>query len=685
MEDPTQLDEADALLRGLTDSQRAAVTSQGSPLVVLAGAGSGKTRVLTRRIAHRVVTGDADASHILALTFTRKAAGELQQRLARLGLRDRVAAGTFHGIAYATLRRRWSDADRNPPTLLDRKVGVLGRLLGRQPSGARPVAAADVAAEIEWAKARLLGPADYEGEALRGGRRPPLGAARMAELYQRYEDEKRRRGLVDLDDLLILAGRAMRDDPAFAASQRWRFRHLFVDEFQDVNPAQHALLELWRGGRDDLCVVGDPRQAIYAWNGADPRFLDTLVDEQSGATVVTLDDNFRSTPQVLAVAHAVLAGGDRRVAPMTAHRSDGPLPSVQAHPSELAEAQAIARALRDGRRPGRSWARAAVLARTNAQLVVVEEALRAAGIPVRVRGGASFLRRPAVVAALDEMGRQPGRLGPRLVDLSTDDGDGASPGDAQEADGWRDELVRLGRELLDIDPDATTDTFLTWLRTTLAGSEVAPGDDAVELATFHAAKGLEWSVVFIAGLESGLVPIGHARTDDQEAEERRLLYVAVTRAQDELHCSWSRTRTFGARTVAREPSPWLTEIEAAAAALAGGAPGRDVVDWRRRLADERAKLQRTSGPSRPGARIIRTSLGADADPIVLRALRDWRTQAARTAGVPAHIIFHDTTLAAVAERLPRDHPALLTVPGVGPVKGERYGADLLRLVAEHAS
>ncbi len=677
----------DRLVEGLTDAQRAAVLSDGAPLVVLAGAGSGKTRVLTRRIAHRVRTGDADATHVLALTFTRKAAGELQSRLRELGLRDRVVAGTFHAVAYASLRRQWADAGATAPTLLERKVGLLASLLSPSASGDRPGAARDVATEIEWAKARLVAPEDYEHAAGQSGRRPVLGLGAVADLYQRYEREKRRRGLVDFDDLLVLAGRAMVDDAAFAARQRWRFRHVFVDEFQDVNPAQQSLLDLWVGGRRDLCVVGDPHQAIYAWNGADAGYLARLSDPSSGATVITLDDNFRSTPQILAVGHAVLASGDRRLAPMRPHQADGPVPSVRAFATDLDEAIGVARGLRDRRRPGQRWGGFAVLARTHAQLVVIEEALRRAGIPVRVRGG-GFLRHPEVVQALDDLARRPGPLRAGLVDLANerDDppADRPSGGSVDgERPALRAELVRLGQELIDLDPDATTEAFAPWLAATLSSGETTPTGDAVDLATFHAAKGLEWPTVFLTGLEHGLVPIGHARTDAQLDEERRLLYVAVTRARHELHCSWATTRTFGARTVAREPSAWLTDIDAARAALSEGA-NPDEIDWRARLAAERSRLAAAADRAR-GHGASRFTIGADADPVVLRALKDWRSQAARTAGVPAHVIFHDTTLAAVAQSLPHDRPALLSVPGLGPVKVERYGDDLLRLVAEHAS
>jgi DNA helicase-2/ATP-dependent DNA helicase PcrA len=665
------------LLDALTDRQAAAVTSDGAPLCILAGAGSGKTRVLTRRIAWRVATGSADARHVLALTFTRKAAGELRTRLGQLGVREGVAAGTFHAVAYAQLRQRWADNGETPPALLERKVGLLSRLMGPRSGRDAAVQPIDVASEIEWAKARMVGPSTYEAAALAAGRTPPLSVSAMAALYERYEAEKRRRGLVDFDDLLLRCVQALRDDTAFAAAQRWRMRHLFVDEYQDVNPTQAALLAGWRGEGNDLCVVGDPNQAIYSWNGADPAFLTEFTRREPSATVVRLDDNFRSSPQVLAIASSVLASGGVR-SDLRAHRPDGPLPTVRAYATDRDEARGVARAVRDKHRPGAPWSRLAVLARTNAQTVLLEEAFREAGIPFRVRGGGAFLQQPEVRTALDGLRRAGGSLSARIVDVETDARDGDDDGPAGERRAVLAELVRLAHEHLAVDANASVDSFLGWLTTAVGADAGDARADAVDLATFHAAKGLEWPIVFLVGLERGLVPIGHAKTDAGIDEERRLLYVAVTRAEEELHCSWARERTFGSRSVPRQPSTWLDDIQAARAALSGGASPHDLRD---RVAAERRKLRSTDG-GRSGRR-ANITVGADADPGVLTALKAWRSAAAKAAGVPAYVIFHDTTLAAVAQAQPATRASLLALPGLGPVKAERYGDDLLRVVAEH--
>ena len=685
--------DATALLEGLNEAQREAVTSEAAPLVILAGAGSGKTRVLTRRIAYRCVTESADPRHVVALTFTRKAAGELRSRLRTLGLRDSIAAGTFHAVAYAQLRRSWADRRITPPTLLERKGQFLARLLGRG-SGIKAI---DVAGEIEWAKARLVAPGDYARESVAAGRRPPTDLHVLAQLYERYEQEKRNRRMVDFDDLLALCIRAIETDADFAATQRWQFGHLFVDEFQDVNPLQFRLLEAWRGDRRDLCVVGDPNQAIYAWNGAEPALITKLGTRIPGTATVTLERNYRSTPQIIATANRVLECAAAATLRLRATRPEGPIPRVTSHDTDVDEARAIARAIVRNHKPGAPWSHHAVLTRTNAQAVLLAESVRAAGAPVRVRGQTPFLQLPEVQEALralqrvrggfrDAVGELETRVGadPELDDDASDD---ASERDTEggtlalsDAELARlrnlEELLRLANEYDADDRAPTPAGFESWLNATVGADDGASGGDAVEVATFHAAKGLEWPVVHLAGLESGLVPIGHAQTNEQLAEERRLFYVAVTRAERELHLHWSQQRTFGNRQARRRPSPYLDEIEPVLDALRRGA---EPADASQHLPVVREVLRGTRGPK---SGRTAPSLAPD-DQALFDDLRRWRSQQAKAASVPAFVIFDDKTLTEVAARRPADRAALLDVPGIGPVKLERYGADLLAVVAQH--
>jgi DNA helicase-2/ATP-dependent DNA helicase PcrA len=672
--------ELERLLDGLTPAQAAAVTSDAQPLCILAGAGSGKTRVLTRRIAYRVLNGTADAQHTVAVTFTRKAAGELRHRLGALGLRDGVAAGTFHSLALGQLRRWWADRGQSEPQILDRKVRIIAPLLGGRRLGPA-VQAIDIAGEIEWAKARGVSPARYVAEAERAGRKPPIALDAFASLFERYENEKKRRGLVDFDDMLWMAGSILEDDAQFAAATRWRFRHLFVDEFQDVNPVQYRLLKGWMGDRFDLCVVGDPNQAIYSWNGADPTLLTNFTQHYAGAEVVALADNFRSTPQILATANAVLADGfaGRANAELIAHADNGPLPIITAFSSDTDEAKGLARAARGAHRPGRSWSSIAILVRTNAQAVPICEALASAGVPSRVRGDGGFLHQPEVRDAIAALRRLPNPTPARSAVSDFDElvTEGAGT-DERRAN--LEELVRLAGEYDALEPGGSVSGFLTWLNSTVKSEAPDTAGDAVEVVTFHRAKGLEWPVVFIAGLERGLVPIGHASTPAAEAEERRLLYVAHTRAREVLRCTWAERRSFGAKAIPRSASPYLEPIEMTIALLQQGVAPSDL---RAKIAAERDRLASLNSARR--ARKPSKIAGANADADVLSALKAWRSATARAAGMPAYVIFHDTTLAALAEAMPRNERDLLAVPGVGPVKIDRYGAGILQVLAQAAA
>jgi len=688
------------LLAGLDEDQRAAVTSEAGRLAILAGAGSGKTRVLTRRIAHRVATGTADPRHVLAITFTRRAAGELTTRLARMGLRDGCVAGTFHAVAQAQLRRAWADRGTAPRELLDRPARLVASLLGEQRAPAREgLTAAVVAAEIAWAKARLVTPDGYPAAAAAAGRRTGASAERVAELYGRYEQTKRRRRLVDFDDLLVACVAAMARDPAFAEAQRWRFRHLFVDEFQDVNPLQLRLVQAWHGdGGGDLCVVGDPDQAIYGWNGADPTALPRFSDHFPGATSIRLRGNYRSTPQILAVAHAALAANRDAGPPPISHRPDGPVPEVHAFADDAAEAAGVARLLRRAQRTGRSWSSMAVLVRTNAQAAVLAAALAAARIPHRTRG-ASLLERPAVRAWLRTAARLPTplALAAALADLdedlaalrpSTPDGPAGSggagpagPGVAGDASGDGDAaadlaaLSTLGHQFVRLDPAGAGTAFVSWLRAAVAGDPAA-GGPGVDVVTFHAAKGLEWPVVVVAGMEDGLVPIPQPDAAGR-AEEVRLLYVALTRAHEELHLTWAGRRAVGGGPpVPREPSPLLARIEAAASRCkAAASPG----DWRDHLARSRAALEGAAPRPRPGP-----GPGEGADGAARAALDRWRASTARAAGVPPAVVLDDDTLDELARARPRDLAALRAVPGLGPVKATALGPALLDVLAAAA-
>jgi DNA helicase-2/ATP-dependent DNA helicase PcrA len=657
--------DADRLLDGLDGDQREAVTTPGAPLAILAPAGSGKTRVLTRRIAYRVASGAADPGHVLAITFTRRAAGELLRRLDELGLRQQPTVGTFHGVAWSVLRRRWADQGlRRVPELLSQPERLLAEVAGPGSPGStggggrggrngagpvgrgggrgRAATTADLAAEITWARARRIPPERYETAATAGGRRPPGGTAAVAEAYRAYEQAKRERRLVDFDDLLTGVAREIERDPAFAEVQRWRFRHLFVDEMQDVNPLQLALLEAWRGDRADLCVVGDPNQAIYEWNGADAAWLRDMAVHHPGATIVRLRRSYRSSPEILTAATRVLATVPGETPTIEPTRPQSAPVRVAAFDDELAEAAAIARLLRAEHPPGGRWSGFGVLVRTHAQLPVIERALRDAGIPTRTRGGQPLLSHADVRAALADASTrpEPGALRAFLDDLADDLADGTAPPILGS-------LAALGHQFWTADPAASVSSFRAWLAMGGGiGDEDERAGDAVELLTFHAAKGLEWPVVVVAGAEKGLVPHASATTAAARAEEVRLFHVALTRAEHGLVVTWARRRGGAARA----PSPLLDVI--------GGTDDVPVAP-----------------PVHLSARATRT-----ADPR-LTALQTWRHAAAVAAGLPEAMVCSDQALAAVARAAPGSIDELAALPEIGPIAARRLGPRLLAALA----
>jgi DNA helicase-2/ATP-dependent DNA helicase PcrA len=661
-----------------------------SPLCILAGAGSGKTRVLTRRIAWRAAIGDLDPRHVLALTFTRKAAGELTSRLRALGLREQVAAGTFHSVAYAQLRTRWAERDITPPSLLDRKVGFVMSLLSAAERSAQGI---DFVAEIEWAKARMIDPDEYAAAAVRAGRTPPISFEATAAVYERYEAERRSRRMIDFDDMLRVCLRDLQSDDSFASSQRWRFAHLFVDEFQDVNPLQNALLEAWRGGRPDLCVVGDPNQAIYSWNGADPDLIRTFGDRFPTAEVVRITSNYRSTPQVLAAANSLLVGGSGVDAEgaLDATRSDGPVPRITEFSDDSAEAAGVARNVRDHHGPGARWSSQAVLVRTNAQIPALEESLRASSIPFRVRGATPLLQQPEIKAALADLRRSAAPFTDALADLAQSlDTDDTTVGElAAERRANVDALVQLGHDYVAIESPPSTPGFFLWLSATTRADQPDPFGDAVEIMTFHAAKGLEWPVVHLAGLEQGLVPIGHARTPEAWAEERRLFYVAATRAERELFCSWAASRRFGSRSMRRDRSEFLDTLADACEALEAGidpvAVGKGAKAPSRVAAINRPRTRTTAPRSSGGSRRTPSKYPEGLDPddrALFDALRSWRSDRSKEADVPAFVVCNDHTLAEIARTRPRTPAELLRVNGMGEIKVSKFGEEIIAVVAE---
>lgn len=694
------MDAMDALIAGLDEEQRAAVLAPRGPVCVLAGAGTGKTRTITHRIAQLVAGGHVAPGQVLAVTFTQRAAGEMRSRLRALGSAAGAGAAagvggvqalTFHAAARRQLRYFWPRVVGDTGwELLDRKFGVVARAAGHAGLRLSNDDVRDVAGEIEWAKASLIGPEQYPEAVAAAGRDTPLDAAKLADVYAGYEALKARGevAMLDFDDLLLHTAAAIENDAAVAAEFRDRYRCFVVDEYQDVTPLQERVLSAWLGERDDLTVVGDANQTIYSFTGASPRYLLDFTRRFPDAALVRLERDYRSTPEVVSLANRVIGAARGRVAGsklnLIGQRESGPAPVFREHSDEVAEAAAVAKSIARLIHDGTSPAEIAVLYRINAQSEVYEEALTEAGIAYQVRGGEGFFTRQEIRQALVALQRAAdrGADGPlpetvrgvlEPLGLTTEPPSGAKARERWEALGALAELVD---DEVAQRPDLDLPALLTELRMR-ADSRHPPTVQGVTLASLHAAKGLEWDAVFLVGLADGTLPISHALAHgaDSEAveEERRLLYVGVTRARIHLSLSWALARAPGGRA-GRKPSRFLSGI----------APQADAAAPAKRRARGAPKHCRVCNKALATPAAIMLSrcetCAADVDTELLVALKDWRLRTATELKVPAYIVFSDNTLTAIAEMLPGDEAALVAIPGIGARKLEQFGSDVLEMI-----
>ncbi|MBA6433138.1 ATP-dependent DNA helicase UvrD2 [Streptomyces sp. GMR22] len=705
------------MLDGLDPEQREVATSLHGAVCVLAGAGTGKTRAITHRIAYGVRAGILQPASVLAVTFTNRAAGEMRGRLRQLGAGG-VQARTFHSAALRQLQYFWPKAvGGEVPRLVERKVQLVAEAAARCRVRLDRNELRDVTGEIEWSKVTQTVPEDYPAVAAKSGREAPRDAAEIGRIYATYEQLKRDRGVIDFEDVLLLTVGVLQERPDIADQVRRQYQHFVVDEYQDVSPLQQRLLDLWLGERDSLCVVGDASQTIYSFTGATPDHLLNFRTRHPRATVVKLIRDYRSTPQVVHLANGLLSQARGRAAEhrleLVSQREAGPDPAYAAYADEPAEAEGTARRIRELITPveqgggGIPASQIAVLYRVNAQSELYEQALADAQVPYQLRGAERFFERPEVREAglLLRGAARGGSADPALADadipsqvravLTTRGWTPEPPaGSGAVRDRWESlaALVRLAEDFAASRPGATLSDLVAELDER-AAAQHAPTVEGVTLASLHAAKGLEWDAVFLVGLTEGMMPITYAKTEQQIEEERRLLYVGVTRARRHLTLSWALSRAPGGRA-SRRPTRFLNGLrpgsQAAAARTPGGgggiergaaAPGggggvrrrRGPVHCRvcgRALTDAgEMKLMRCEGcPS-------------ELDEALYERLRDWRAEQAGQLGQPAYCVFTDKTLLAIAEAVPGTEPELARISGVGRRKLDRFGADVLALCA----
>ena len=698
----------DRLLDDLNDAQRDAVTSSRGPLAIIAGAGSGKTRVISRRAAYAIETGVVAPDKVLLVTFTDKAATEMVERMAALGHRG-VMAKTFHAHALAQLRTFWPARHDGAtmPGILESPLRLLYPLARRLPGGYAFTQAKDLADAIGWAKVRRITPARWLAE---GGDRAPIPAELFARVYADYERVKGRTGVIDFEDMLVGTVDLLESDEAAAALVRSRKTWFSVDEYQDTNPLAERLLELWLGESRDLAVVGDPDQTIYTFTGATPELLLSFARRHPGAKVVALVENYRSSPQVLELANRLVgragpvggragagdtgagdtgagagatvpsAGGgvDEARGALRATQPPGPAPTIRRFADDDAERAAIVSAIRGLLDGGTAAQEVAVLVRVNAQLPELEDALTRAGIAFRVRGQRFFERREVREARrlLAGLAGKGGGSGPAVVGTIRTlfeqrlglGATGEAAGDeTREREASLQLLLRMVADVMGSRTGVTIEDVIAELDGREA-AEASGSEAGVNLLTYHRAKGLEWDAVFLPALEEGLLPIRQAKEDAAIDEERRLLYVGITRARRHLALSWAarRAATAGAKAGARKPSRFLEALEPARPRSAGSRFG--------------------AGPSSgvaPRIRALEPVRAGDAaapDAALLEQLQRWRRDRARTDGVPAYVVAHDSMLFAIAEARPSSPSALAGVKGMGPAKLDRYGEDILAIV-----
>jgi DNA helicase II / ATP-dependent DNA helicase PcrA len=689
---------SEAIFAGLNEAQRSAVEATRGPICILAGAGSGKTTTITRRIANQVATGSFSAGEILAVTFTDRAAGEMRERLATLGV-DGIRARTFHSAALAQLRHLSSDA---PGDIMPSKVGALRQIANTLPPPYKFRPAADLATEIEWAKNRRIDAAGYMG-ALKG-HEPPIPADLMAKVYDRYEKGKAERNMIDFEDLLELTIRLFQSD-AWAKEQfAERYRAFTVDEYQDVNLLQETLLREWVGERDDLCIVGDDYQSIYGFTGASPEYLLEMPQRFVNTKVFRLETNYRSTPQILAIANRLvpqLKGAEKI---LHADRGDGTSPSLRMFSTPSGELRALVDRIRALHEDGLPYEEMAILYRVNFRSEDYEEVLAAEGIPFQVADGAFLTRATGrqmmtafkrskttdIAAEVRKMAERSGYI----EDLPDDLGD-------QETTRQNDlaRFIQLATEFDDGIRSAAE--FVTDVEARFGGGGQGRG---VNLLTLHRAKGLEFDAVFLPRLEEGELPFRRSKSPAAIDEERRLLYVGITRAKSHLAISWCndgrRKGSVFVKELREEKDP-----QRGKSGVAARLPGRDEVGAEIGLeieipggfagriveiGESEATIEMPGGTQMKvvyGEAVVYRGqtlpLGPPSgmDRELFDDLKQWRLERSKADEVPAYVVFHDSTLKSIAEQRPTTLDELAEVPGIGPAKLERYGDDLLAITA----
>ncbi|MEO5652958.1 MAG: ATP-dependent DNA helicase UvrD2 [Marmoricola sp.] len=682
----------DDLLSTLDPEQREVATALRGPVRVLAGAGTGKTRAITHRIAYGVACGVYNPTEVLAVTFTTRAAGEMRTRLRGMGA-SAVQARTFHSAALRQVRYFWPKVyGGQPPELIASKIPVVAGAARRNRVEVTQPMLRDLASEIEWAKVSNIRPDDYERLAPGRGREVSgLDAATVSHVFGSYEELKRDQGRMDMADVLLIGAALLSEDERVAAEVRRQYKWFVVDEFQDVSPIQSALLDLWLGGRNEICVVGDPAQTIYSFAGAQASYLTDFPAKFPGTASVELVRNYRSTPQVIGAANELLKGSGTNSVRLQAQRPAGEELTWREASDEVAEANAVAERVSKLQASGTPLAEMAVLFRINAQSQAFEEALTARGLAYTVRGAARFFERQEVRQALALL-RGEVRAGEAASDGVLERVQAVLGGmgwtstapetRGQARDRWESLHALVSQAAAYVEAEvAPTLSGLVAELDRRAHEQHAPAVEGVTLATIHAAKGLEWDAVFLCGMQEGSMPITYADTPAAVEEERRLLYVGITRARTHLWISWALARNPGGQA-RRRPSRFLAGLRPASATdRTETTTGSGGTRKRGKKAAACKQCQRPLASSRERNRGYCSDCPVPYDEELFESLRSWRKEQADAQSVPAFVVFSDATLEALAEVRPTDRRGLQSINGIGKTKLDKYADELLAILA----
>ncbi|MSS45379.1 ATP-dependent DNA helicase UvrD2 [Cutibacterium sp. WCA-380-WT-3A] len=686
---------ADAILAALDPEQAKVAKTFDVPVCVIAGAGTGKTRAVTHRIAYGAATGKLDPRRTLAVTFTTKAAGTMRGRLADLGVVG-VQARTIHSAALRQIKFFWPRAyNCELPPVSDSRFSMVAEASRRVGLGSDKALLRDLSAEISWAKVSNVTNDQYASLARAEGRVVAgVSATDVGRVLAGYEAVKRECCVIDLDDILLCAVGLLVQHRDITEEIRNRYQHFVVDEYQDISPLQHRLLELWFGDRNDVCVVGDPHQAIHSYAGARSDYLLNFVADHPGAKRIDLVRNYRSTPEVIRLANEVLVN---RVTPeealehgtgvtLVSRGRSGPEPIFQALSDEASEAAAVAMWIESRHAAGIPWSEVAVLYRINSQAAHLETALAERSIPYLVRGSERFYDRGEVRCSLDALAQlvadEPGADPlPAFDQLLVAHGwsTTAPEGEGDIRQRWESLQALHDLAVSHVNDGVTTLEGLAAVFSRRAATQEPPVGDAVTLATLHASKGLEWDVVALYGISDAMVPFVMAETPAEMASERRLLHVGVTRARRDLWVSYSWA---GGNRERQGISRFLR-----------GLPGTgDMTDRSpQHPRSRRATIMVCSVCGRPLTAAKDRKLGhhlgctVGVDPDLVDRLRQWRSERAEADRVPAFVILTDATLLSVAERRPHSVESLLQVPGIGRRKADLYAADLITVLHDFSS